>query len=103
MANKKIESYLGFALKSGICSKGSELALSDIRNKMADVVLISNNATDNTKKAIINGCNTHKVVYSVCDSSIFDRLINSNIKTIAIKKSELSKQIKKIILAGENE
>lgn len=102
METNKISTYLGFALRSGICSKGSEAVRLEIKNKKADVVLLSDSLSENGLKPIINACKNNNTVYTILSNDIFDRLLKSDVKVISIKKSELSKQITKIILAGEN-
>ena len=102
METNKISTYLGFALRSGICSKGSEAVKLEIKNKKADVVLLSDSLSENGLKLIVNACKNNNTVYTILSSDVFNRLLKSDVKVISIKKSELSKQIIKIILAGEN-
>lgn len=102
METNKIFTYLGFALRSGICSKGSEAVKIEIKKNKADVVLLSDSLSENGLKPIVNACKNNNTIYTILSSDIFSRLLKSDVKVISIKKSELSKQIIKIILSGEN-
>ena len=96
MDNKKLATFLGFALKARLCTKGGDAVLTEIRGKKADVVLLDSTAAGNTKKMIENACTTHQIRCIAIDGAILQQLCNSNCKVISIKKSGLSEQIKQL-------
>lgn len=85
MNNKKLTTLIGFAIKSGIVSKGA-----DNVNQNAEVCLISNDVSENTKSKLTKYTSIKKFEI---DASIFSNLLNESVKVITIKKSELSKAI----------
>jgi len=93
---QKLQSYLGFALRAGLCAKGSEAVLLNIRNQKADVVLLDRDAAYNTKKQIANACHTYNVRLIEVDEDLLFHVTKQNFKTLAIKASPLSEQIKQL-------
>ena len=70
MLNNNVLSMLGLASRARKITSGETL-IHDIRNKKVHYVIIADDASDNTKKKIIDKCNFYKVDY-VIEGSIDD-------------------------------
>ena len=57
----KIYQLLGLAARARKLTTGEELVVSDIRAKRAKLVILSNDASDNTKKKVSDKCNSYNV------------------------------------------
>lgn len=57
----QVLSLLGLAMRARKIATGEELVISEIRRKHAKLVIISNDASENTKKTIMNKCNSYGV------------------------------------------
>jgi hypothetical protein len=57
----KVLSYLGLAKKSGKLVTGEFLTENSIYAKKAKLVIVAEDASDNTKKKFTDRCNHHKV------------------------------------------
>ncbi len=53
---EKMRGYLGLAVRAGQAALGSSLALRDIRDGRAAVVLIDEGASENTRKKLMDAC-----------------------------------------------
>lgn len=65
MAGNKILSYIGLAAKSGNIVSGEFSTEKAVREKKAKLVIISEEASDNTRKKFTNMCNFHRVPYYI--------------------------------------
>ncbi|MDD7511534.1 MAG: ribosomal L7Ae/L30e/S12e/Gadd45 family protein [Peptostreptococcaceae bacterium] len=66
----KINSYLGFAAKSKNLVAGQGIVLDKIKHRKAKLVIIAEDVGDNTRKKIINKCNSNNIAvknYGLCD------------------------------------
>ena len=61
MKSKNWESLLGLAQRAGKVVSGEELVVKEIQRKNARLVLIANDASDNTRKKITDKATTYKV------------------------------------------
>lgn len=57
----KILQMLGLAARARKLTTGEELVLSDVRAKRAKLVILSNDASDNTNKKLSDKCNSYNV------------------------------------------
>ncbi len=57
-----IHGILGLARRAGALISGTETVLNHIRNKRALLVIIADDASENTKKTIINKCGYYDVM-----------------------------------------
>ncbi|WP_454961355.1 L7Ae/L30e/S12e/Gadd45 family ribosomal protein [Eggerthia catenaformis] len=68
MLNKQIYNTLGLAVRAK-CLVTGENVLVGIRNKSIKLVIIANDASENTKKRMINKCNYYQVEYILFSDS----------------------------------
>ena len=61
MARKKVLSYVGIATKSGKIASGEFLTAKSVKDGSACLVIVADDASDNTKKMFINMCNFYEV------------------------------------------
>lgn len=96
MHNQKLFSYIGFALRARLCSKGTDAVLGNIRSQKADVVILDASASQNTQKKISDACLHHQVfLVKVGEEEIYQHT-KDNIKVLSIQASPLSEQIKRL-------
>jgi ribosomal protein L7Ae-like RNA K-turn-binding protein len=64
----KVKSLLGLANRARKCISGEELVVKEVRRGKAKLVIVSSDASDNTKKKLTDKCNTYSVpLYFVLD------------------------------------
>jgi ribosomal protein L7Ae-like RNA K-turn-binding protein len=68
MTTEKWKSLLGLAYRARKCISGEELVVKEIRNGKAKLVIISNDASANTRKKITDKCNTYSVPLAFVNS-----------------------------------
>ncbi len=61
MARKKVLSYVGIATKSGKIASGEFLTEKSVKDGSACLVIVADDASDNTKKMFTNMCNFYEV------------------------------------------
>lgn len=61
MVRNKILSYIGLAMKSGNVVSGEFSTEKAVKTKKARLVIISEDASENTRKKFVNMCTYHKV------------------------------------------
>ena len=61
MARKKVLSYIGIATKSGKIASGEFLTEKSVKEGSAYLVIVADDASDNTKKSFTNMCNFYQV------------------------------------------
>ena len=61
MARKKVLSYVGIATKSGKIASGEFLTEKSVKDGSAYLVIVAEDASDNTKKMFTNMCNFYGV------------------------------------------
>ena len=77
MTDKAIQ-LLGLALRARKISSG-EMVLSSIRSKQASLVIIAEDASENTKKKYVDKCTFYEIPYVWIESStILSRAIGQN-------------------------
>ncbi|WP_347550346.1 YlxQ family RNA-binding protein [Pseudalkalibacillus hwajinpoensis] len=59
--SKNWESFLGLAQRAGKVVSGEELVVKEIQRKNAKLVLLANDASDNTRKKVTDKATTYKV------------------------------------------
>ncbi len=67
-AETKIFQMLGLAARARKLTTGEDLVVSDIRAKRAKLVILSNDASDNTNKKLSDKCNSYNVEKQVFGS-----------------------------------
>ncbi|WFR60213.1 ribosomal L7Ae/L30e/S12e/Gadd45 family protein [Anaerocolumna sp. AGMB13025] len=61
MAQKKVFSYIGIAAKAGFLTSGEFMAEKAVKDGKAKLVIVAEDASDNTKKMFTNMCTYYKV------------------------------------------
>ena len=61
MDSKKVYSMLGLCMRAGKLKSGELSVLEAVRGKKAHVVVVSEDASDNTKKLFADKCSYYKV------------------------------------------
>ncbi|WLR43505.1 YlxQ family RNA-binding protein [Bacillus carboniphilus] len=61
MSNKKWMSLLGLAYRANKVISGEELVIQQVRNGRAHLVLLSNDASQNTRKKVLNKCAYYQI------------------------------------------
>ncbi len=94
----KVEQMLGLATCARKVATG-ETVLTKIRNNEASLVIIANDASDNTKKKLVDKCTFYNVEYRFFgDIDTISRATGKNNRVaLAILDRGFSKKIKEII------
>lgn len=94
---------LGLATRAGKIAFGTESVIETINKKKAKLVIIANDASERTKKIIINNSNKNNIecrIYSKIND-LSQIIGKENKAVIAIKDGNFSNEILKIIDGGE--
>jgi len=96
LLNNQTLNYLGLAMKAGKVKTG-ESVIDSIRKKKAYLVIICNDASEASKKTIIDKCSYYSVEYVlVDDSDLLSKAIGkSNRKAVSIMDKGFAIGIKK--------
>lgn len=91
MGKSKIETYIGFCIKSGKITFGSGAV--DTLRKEVYLILLSGGAAPNTQKLAVKFKNRHKCPLLVCKDG-FERVVNrAGCKIAAVRDRGLAKAI----------
>lgn len=94
----KLSGMIGLANKAGRLTAGMEETSKFIKKNKIEVVLVTEDIGNSTKKQLINDCNSNKVLLaSVGNSGDWMEKLRLKNKVIGIKKSPLSENIKKLL------
>lgn len=92
--NKKVSGCLGMAMRARKLSLGDGV-IESIRNKKAKLVLISDEASDNTKKKLTDKCNYYQIDYLFIEDDLLNESIGTNNrKAVAIMEEGFANMIK---------
>lgn len=104
MINNKIYGMMGLAKRAGKAISGTEAVIAKIRGFEAYLVVISNDASDGTKKKISDKCKSYEtdyVFYGNCDE--IGRAIGvNNCVAVAITDDGFARSIKNLTEVAEN-
>lgn len=95
----KVLSFLGIAMNAGKVSSGGFNTEKLIKSHKAQLVIVSGDASENTKKLFFNKCNFYKVpikVYSSADN-LGKAIGKSPRSSLAISDKNFALNIKKMI------
>lgn len=96
MVNNKLYGMLGLAKRAGKAISGTDAVINKIRNLECYLVIISNDASDGTKKRISDKCktyNTDYIFYGNCEE--IGRAIGvNNCVAVAITDEGFAKSLK---------
>ena len=92
MANSKIETYIGFCIKSGKISIGSG-AIDTLKDGGVKLLILDGTAAKNSQRLALKFQNRFNCPLIICKSG-FERVVNrEGAKLAAIRDEELSKAI----------
>ncbi|MDO5375603.1 MAG: YlxQ family RNA-binding protein [Staphylococcus rostri] len=63
--NQQFLNFLGLAMRAGKVKTGESVLIAELKKHRLKLVLIADDASDNTKKTLINKCTTYKTPYRV--------------------------------------
>ena len=92
--NNNAISLLGLAARARCISTG-ELVLTAIRSQKAKLIIIADNASDNTKKKLTDKCTYYKVPYVFCESSdvLSQAIGQNNLMAVAIMDTGFAEKL----------
>jgi len=98
MNNDPVLRMIGLSMRAGKLVFGSNLVVSAIRSpNKPKLVLIAEDASDNTKKKVIDGCTFHSVKYlnTQYSGSVFSKTIGKtfDVMVVAVTDDGLAKTI----------
>ena len=99
MLSKNILSLLGLASRARKISCG-DILLKDIRARSVNYVMICEDASDNTKKKLIDKCTYYKIDYDICGQidEISQAIGKVNRVAVGIKDRGFADKIKSMIV-----
>ncbi|UEX89312.1 YlxQ family RNA-binding protein [Staphylococcus ratti] len=65
MTNVSFLNFLGLAMRAGKVKSGESVILTEIKKQRLHLVLIANDASDNTKKTLTNKCKSYQIPYRI--------------------------------------
>lgn len=97
----KVVGTLGMAMRASMLSTG-DAVLNDVRSKNAKLVVIAEDASDNTKKKIIDKCQFYGVDYVFIESSavLSHAIGKANRMAVAVREEGFAKKIKTCLMKG---
>lgn len=103
MIENKVLGLLGLATRAGKIAFGTESVLENIENKKAKLVIVAEDSSDRTKRNFEYKCEENKIPFRVFGSieGISKSIGKPNKAVVALKDSNFSKEILKIIDGGE--
>lgn len=99
----KLLSLLGLAQKAGYVSSGEFLTEKAIKEKKAALVLVAEDASDNTKKMFQNMCDYYKVpIYFFGDKTKLGHAIGKEFRaSLAVKEAGMARSIEKQLITKD--
>lgn len=97
MNESKILSYLGLAMKAGKLASGEFMTEKSVKEKKAKLVIVADDASDNTKKMFQNMCTFYHVpIYFMSDKESLGHGIGKQFRaSLAVLDKGLADAIKK--------
>lgn len=101
----KVLSYLGLAMKSGNLVSGEFMTENAVKEGKAQLVIVADDASANTKKMFTNMCTFYKVpMYCLGDKELLGHVIGKEFRaSLAILDQGFAKSIQKQLELEENE
>jgi ribosomal protein L7Ae-like RNA K-turn-binding protein len=93
------ENFLGIAARAGKVISGEELVVKSIQKQNAKIVLLSKDASDNTKKKVTDKCHFYKIDLAwVEDRNVLGRAIGKEQRVVvAVNDQGFSKRLKELL------
>lgn len=103
MDSNKVYSMLGLSMRAGKVKSGEFATLEAIRKKTARLVIVSNDASDNTKKQFQDKCKYYDVPIAFFgDKESLGHAIGKDVRTsLAVTDRGLSESLRKNLLEEE--
>lgn len=97
----KVLGTLGMAMRANKLGTG-DAVIEDVRNKNAKLIVIAEDASDNTKKKIIDKCQFYGVDYVFIESgAVLSHAIGkTNRMAVSVKEEGFAKKIKTCLTKG---
>lgn len=93
------ENFLGIAVRAGKVISGEELVVKSIQKRNAKIVLLSRDASENTKKKVTDKCLFYKVdLVWIEDRNILGKAIGKEQRVVvAVNDQGFSKRLKELL------
>lgn len=83
MEDKKLNSLIGLCQRAGKIASGGFLALSEVRANKSKLIIIAEDASDNTKKRFFDKCKYYKVpIYEYGNMDMLGHIIGKGDRTV---------------------
>ena len=104
MDSNKIYSLLGLCMRAGKLKSGEFATLEAIRRKTAEMVIISEDASDNTKKKFSDKCSYYNVpIFVFGNKEELGHAIGKDVRTsLAITDKGFAQSLRKNLLSEEH-
>ena len=104
MDSKKVYSMLGLCMRAGKLKSGEFAVLEAIRSKDAEIVIVSEDASDNTRKKFVDKCSFYKVPIVIFgDKEQLGHAIGKDVRTsLAITDKGFAQSLRKNLHFSEN-
>lgn len=90
----QIEGLLGLAMRAGQLTPGADLALREIKAGKAALVLVDQDASENTRKKLQDACAFRRVPMHIMEAGLLDRACGREGRMAAsLKKGGICSQI----------
>lgn len=96
--NPKIVGLIGIGIRGGLVVPGFRNVETGLRKKQIDLVFMTRDIGQNTKKELLYYCNLHRILLvSMGSGKDWIESLKLNQKVLGIKRSSLSENLKKIV------
>ncbi|MBR3904285.1 MAG: ribosomal L7Ae/L30e/S12e/Gadd45 family protein [Clostridia bacterium] len=94
----KIDGLLGLAMRAGQLTAGADLALREIKAQKAALVLVDQDASENTRKKLSDACAYRRVPMHIMEAGLLDRACGREGRMAAcLKKGGICDQILRLL------
>ena len=98
---KRVSGFLGLCTRAGKLVSGQEACVDAVRRHSVAVVLLDEEASDNTRKRVSDACKTHGVLlYGMEEDMIADSTGKEGRKVVAVQNGGMAKKML-ALLQGE--
>jgi ribosomal protein L7Ae-like RNA K-turn-binding protein len=99
LKTSKWENLLGLAARAGKVISGEELVVKSIQKQNAKIVLLSKDASDNTKKKVMDKCLFYNIdIVWIDDRSVLGKAIGKEQRVVvAVNDQGFSKRLKELL------
>lgn len=99
MNEQQFLNFLGLAMRAGKIKSGESVILTELKKQRLQLVLIANDASDNTKKTLVNKCQTYQIPYRIVSDrfALGDALGKASRVNIGITDQGFAKKLMSMI------